>query len=450
MFDIGIIGAGPAGYTAAIRAAQKGLSVILFEKKHIGGTCLNKGCIPTKTIIHSCKLLSELKNTSKFGIEAENVSFNFEKIQERQKNISEKIRKSLTGLIKNYNITIIEEEAQIESEHIIKTQNEEYEVKNIVIATGSKPNIIKFNGNYDNNFILTSDDILNLTQLPQSILIVGSGAIGIEWTRILSCLGVKVYVIEMAEQLVPIADYEISERIGRIFKRSRIEFYTSTTIDEIQNNSIKLSNGKEITVDCILLGAGRQIESCCGSLSDKLNITKYINTDENYKTNFPNIYAIGDANGISMLAHSAMKQAEEVIDIILGNETSKFNKELVPSVIYGSPEIAFIGKTEQALQKTGTEYKKSLFPISALGKAYADDKIEGFIKILANDKEILGAHIISEEASAMIEQIAIAMQNKISPKNLSDTIFAHPTYSEGILESLLALDNMAIHIPQNK
>lgn len=450
MFDIGIIGAGPAGYTAAIRAAQKGLNVILFEKKHIGGTCLNKGCIPTKTILHSCKLLSELKNTSKFGIEAENVSFNFEKIQERQKNISEKIRKSLTGLIKSYNITIIEEEAQIESEHIIKTQNEEYEVKNIVIATGSKPNIIKFNGNYDNNFILTSDDILNLTQLPQSILIVGSGAIGIEWTRILSCLGVKVYVIEMAEQLVPIADYEISERIGRIFKRSRIEFYTSTTIDEIQNNSIKLSNGKEITVDCILLGAGRQIESCCGNLSDKLNITKYINTDENYKTNFPNIYAIGDANGISMLAHSAMKQAEEVIDIILGNETSKFNKELVPSVIYGSPEIAFIGKTEQALQKAGTEYKKSLFPISALGKAYADDKIEGFIKILANDKEILGAHIISEEASAMIEQIAIAMQNKISPKNLSDTIFAHPTYSEGILESLLALDNMAIHIPQNK
>lgn len=450
MFDIGIIGAGPAGYTAAIRAAQKGLSVILFEKKHIGGTCLNKGCIPTKTILHSCKLLSELKNTSKFGIEAENVSFNFEKIQERQKNISEKIRKSLTGLIKSYNITIIEEEAQIESELVIKTQNEEYEVKNIIIATGSRPNIIKFNGNYNHNFILTSDDILNMTQLPQSILIVGSGAIGVEWTRILSCLGVKVFVVEMAEKLIPVADYEISERVARIFKRNRIEFYTSTTIDVIQENNIKLSNGKEITVDCILLGAGRQIESCCGSLSDKLNITKYIDTDENYKTNFPNIYAIGDANGISMLAHSAMKQAEEVIDIILGNETSKFNKELVPSVIYGSPEIAFIGKTEQALQKTGTEYKKSLFPISALGKAYADDKIEGFIKILANDKEILGAHIISEEASAMIEQIAIAMQNKISPKNLSDTIFAHPTYSEGILESLLALDNMAIHIPQNK
>lgn len=435
MFDIGIIGVGPAGYTAAIRASQKGLSVVLFEKNKIGGTCLNRGCIPTKTILHSCNLLSELKNISKCGITAENISFDFAKIQERQKAISEKIRKSLTQLIKSYGITIVEEEAFIESDNLIKTScGNSYEVKNIIIATGSMPNIIKFSGNYEENFVLTSDDILNMTELPQSILIVGSGAIGIEWARILSSLGVKVTIVEMLEKIIPTADYEISERVVRLLKKARIDFYTSTTIKEIQNKSVTLSNDKTIDVDCILLGAGRK--------------TNTIEVDNNFKTDKQNIYAIGDTNRISMLAHSAMCQAEQVIEHIISGKEINFDQNLVPSVIYGVPEIASIGRTEQQLQAENIEYKKSFFPISALGKAYADDKIEGFIKVLATDKEILGAHIISEEASAMIQQIAIAMTNKISPKELQNVIYAHPTYSEGLFESILGLDKIAIHIPK--
>ena len=448
MFDIGIIGAGPAGYAAAIRACQKGLSVVLFEKHHIGGTCLNKGCIPTKTILHSCKLYSELKNTEKFGITAENINFNFSKIQERQKNISEKIRKSLTNLIKSYNITIVEEEAEIESQHIIKTAAGSCEVKNIIIATGSKPNRIKFKGNYEDNFVLTSDDVLNLTELPKSVLIAGSGAIGIEWARILSALGVKVTIIEMLSKIIPSADYEVSERAARLLKKSRIDFYTDTTIEEIQNKTITLSNKKTLETDHILLGIGRLPVVCRGNISKNLKINKYIETDCNFKTNIDNIYAIGDVNGVSMLAHSAMKQAEDVIEYILNGKCVNFNKNLVPSVIYGMPEIASIGKTEQQLQAENITCKKSFFPVSALGKAYTDDKTEGFIKILASEDEILGAHIISEEASAMIEQIAIAMTNKIPPKNLQKVIFAHPTYSEGVFESVLALDNIAIHVPQ--
>lgn len=448
MFDIGIIGAGPAGYAAAIRASQRGLSVILFEKKHIGGTCLNKGCIPTKTILHSCNILSELKNTAKYGINAENVSFDFEKIQERQKMVSEKIRKSLTMLIRSYGITIVEEEAFIESSNIIKTASNTYEVKNIIIATGSKPNTIKFNGEYSEDFILTSDDVLNITNLPSSILIIGTGAIGIEWARIFSCLGVKVTLVEIMEKIIPTADYEISERVVRLLKKSRIDFYTSTTVEKICGKEITLSNGKTIEVDNILLGAGRLPETCCGNISENLKINKFIDTDNNFKTNIENIFAIGDVNGKSMLAHSAMKQAEDVIEYITNGKCSKFNKNIVPSVIYGTPEIASIGKTEQELQENNINYKKSFFPISALGKAYADDKIEGFIKILANDDEILGAHIISEEASAMIEQIAIAMTNNLSPSKLQDVIFAHPTYSEGIFETILGLDNIALHIPK--
>lgn len=448
MFDIGIIGAGTAGYTAAIKASQKGLSVVLFEKEHIGGTCLNRGCIPTKTILHCAKLYKELQNTAKFGISAENINFDFSKVQERQRTVAEKIRKSLTGLIKSYGITIIEGKALIESEHIIKCEGQDYEVKNIIIASGSKPNNIRFTGNYPEGFVLTSDDVLNMEKLPESILIVGSGAIGIEWARILSSFGVKVYVVEMLEKLIPSADIDVSDRVVRMFKKSRIEFYTSTTIESIDGKQVKLSNEKIIEPDCILLGAGRKIETDFGEFSKNLKIEKSIDIDDNFRTNINNIYAIGDVNGISMLAHAASRQAENVVDYIVSGIKHKFDRNLVPSVIYGSPEIASIGKTECQLQGEDISYKKSFFPISALGKAYAEDKIEGFVKILAADDEILGAHIISEEASAMIEQIAIAMQNKISPKNICETIFAHPSYSEGILESLLALDNNSTYLPK--
>ena len=448
MFDVGIIGAGPAGYIAAIKAAQKGLTVVLFEKQHIGGTCLNKGCIPTKTILHSTKLFTETKNLEKFGIVAENISFDFAKIQERQKTIAEKIQKNLTSLIKSYGITIIEEEAHIEKQGLIKTQTNTYEVKNIIIATGSKPNKFKLNGNYTDDFIMTSDDVLNLMELPNNILIVGSGAIGIEWARIFSAFGVKVYIVEMMETLVPIADIDISDRILKLFKRSRIDCFTSTTIEKIENKTVTLSNGKSIEVDKILLGAGRLPEVNIGE--NEIKVNKFIEVDSNFQTNIENIFAIGDINGKSMLAHSAMKQAENIIDYIVDKKSNKFDINLIPSVIYGTPEIAWIGKTEQALIKENITYKKSIFPISALGKAYAENKIDGFIKVLSTDNEILGAHIISEEASAMVQQFAILMANKLLPTDLHKVIFAHPTYSEGVAESILGLDNMALHLPKSQ
>ncbi|MCD7878385.1 MAG: dihydrolipoyl dehydrogenase [Candidatus Gastranaerophilales bacterium] len=448
MFDVGIIGAGPAGYTAAIRAAQYGLKVILFEKNQIGGTCLNRGCIPTKTILHSVSIYNEIKNSTKFGINTDNVTPDFTKIWERQKTVSEKIRKSLTNLIKSYGITIIEELAEIETPNIIKAGNTNYNVENIIIASGSMPNKLKFSGDYKEDFVLTSDEILNLTEQPKSILIAGSGAIGIEWARILSALQTKVYITEIADKLCPAMDYEVSERISRLFKKNRIEFYTSCSVEKIQNKTVILTNGKQIETDYILTAAGRIADIDFGKISEKLKINKYISTDCNFKTNIENIYAIGDINGTSMLAHSAMKQAENVIEYIIKGNCPKFDKKQVPSVIYGSPEIAAIGKTEQELIQENIKYKKSLFPVSALGKAYADDKIEGFIKILATEEEILGAHIISEEAGALIGQIAIMITNGIKPKEMHNTIFPHPTYSEGVIESILALDNMAIHIPQ--
>lgn len=450
MFDIGIIGAGPAGYSAAIRASQYGLKVVLFEKQDIGGTCLNRGCIPTKAMIHSTEVYSTVKTASKCGITAENISYDYSKIVGRKSDVVQKIKKSLTQLILSYGVEIVNSEAQITSQNTIESNNQQYECKNILIATGSAPNKLNIEGNYNNDFILDSDDILSLETIPEHILIVGSGAIGIEWARIFSGLDKKVTLIELAPNLIPIADIDVSNRIERIFKQKRIPYYTNTSIKSINGNEIMLSNDKVIDTDCILLATGRKPVLLNSDFSNKIETGKFINTKNNFKTNFENIYAIGDVNGKSMLAHSAIHQAVEVVEFIKNKHESNFDSSKVPSVIYGNPEIAWIGKTEQYLIKENIEYKKSLFPIAALGKAYADDKIEGFVKILATDDKILGAHIISQEASGLIQQIAIAIENNLSPKNISKVIFAHPTYSEGIYEAILGLDNIALHIPQSK
>ena len=447
MYNIGIIGAGPAGYTAAIRAAQYGLKVVLFEKKDIGGTCLNQGCIPTKTILHSTEVYANVKSSAKAGIIAENISFDYSKIFERKNNVVQKIRKSLTQLITSYGIEIINGEANLIDGRSIEANGQVYECEKIIISTGSRPNRIEFNGNYDKSIILDSDDILGLEVIPKNILIVGSGAIGIEWARIFSELDKKITIVEIAKNLIPLADIDVSSRIERIFKRNKISYFTETSIKEINGNKVILSNDKEIETDCILLATGRSpvIPHING-----LNKDKFVITDNNFETNIKNVFAIGDINGKSMLAHSAIHQAVEVVEFIKNKKEGKFSKNNVPSVIYGSPEIAWIGQTEQELSNNNVTFKKSMFPIAALGKAYADDKIEGFIKILATDNEILGAHIISQEASSMIQQIAIARENNLPPKELEKVIFAHPTYSEGIYEAILGLDNLALHLPQQK
>ena len=258
---------------------------------------------------------------------------------------------------------------------------------------------------FDHKFILSSDDILNLKTLPKSIVIIGSGAIGIEWARILSAFDVEVTVVEMAEHLLPLADIEVSKRVERIFKTKKIKFYTSNGVEKIENNNVVLKTGEILTPELVLLATGRTpqpIENCD--------------------------ICIGDACGKIQLAHFAVKQAVEEISNI------EFNKTLVPSVVYGNPEIAWIGKREQDL-KAGS-YHKSNILISALGKSHCDNCTDGFIKILSQEGKIVGAHIVSKEAAALIQEITIAMQNNIAIDDLKKVCFAHPTYSEGIFECL--------------
>lgn len=408
-FDLGIIGAGPAGYTAALHARNAGLSVVLFEKDKAGGVCLNRGCIPTKTILHSAELYEEMKNAQNLGFDIENLAVDYEKLAARKDSVVEKLRKGLELSLKNAGVKLVYTEAFPLDEHRINAGDNVYECKKILVATGAKPRELP-NLKFDHKFILNSDDVLNFTKLPESILIIGSGAIGTEWARIFAAFDVSVTVVEMAEHLLPSADIEISKRLERIFKSKKIKFYTSTSVTGITGNNVELSNGEIITPEKILVAAGREPLAV-----NRINGLTYI----------------GDACGNIQLAHFAIKQAiAEVTGI-------KFYENLVPSVVYGCPEIAWIGRREQDLQE-GT-YEKSVMLTSALGKSHCDNCTEGIIKILAKDNKIIGAHIISKEASALIQQILTAIQNNISIDKLKEICYAHPTYSEGIFESLFKL-----------
>ena len=409
-FDLGIIGGGPAGYTAAIHAANSGNKVVLFEKEHIGGVCLNKGCIPTKSILHASEVYSNIKNCESCGISVNEVTLDYSKVLERKNQTVQKLRKGIELALKNSKVTVVNDEANINSANEIQTKSSEnYHCKEIICAVGSSPRELK-GLEFDHKFILSSDDILNLEQLPKSILIIGSGAIGIEWARIFSNFGVETTVLELAPHLLPLADIEVSKRIERIFKSNKIQFYTETSVQSIENKIVTLSNGKIIEPEIILAATGR-----VPNITNRIDGVKYI----------------GDTAGEIQLAHYAIKQALESVNNI------PFKKDLTPSVVYGTPEIAWVGKREQDLE--GQEFKKSNILISALGKSHCDGATDGFIKLLEQDRKIIGAHIVSVEASALIQQITIAIQNNISVEKLKETCFAHPTYSEGIFECLLKL-----------
>ena len=457
MYDVGIIGSGPAGYTLALQLAKKGLKVILFEKNKIGGVCLNSGCIPTKSIMKSSSLFKSALNFNTFGISFDNITFDYSKIISRKNKIINYLNKSLEKLILSQHITIIYDQASIIIENIpnkdpilkIRTLNQDniYTCKNIVIATGTSSNddsILKV----DHNFILNSDDILNLDKLPDNILIVGSGAIGIEWARIFSNFGKKVSIVELQNQLLPSADQDISSRVERILKLNKVTIFKNNSIDYINNKQVYLKSQDILNPNIILSAIGRKIvlpkilDNFNNTLDLELTDNKFIKVNQYFQTNFNNIFAIGDITGKTMLAHSGISQALLLSEFLLNKKQHKSSFTTnIPSVIYGSPEIAWVGKTQQELEKLNIDFNSQLFPISALGKAQTDGALDGFIKIISKDDKILGAHIISPEASSLIMTLTLAIDNNLSIQDLLSSSFPHPTYSEGILETLLRFQN---------
>lgn len=408
-FDFGIIGGGPAGYTVAMRLAKQGKKVVLFEKDKLGGTCLNNGCIPTKSMLHSSEIYKQTCNLAEYGLDVTINSFDFSKIIEKREKTIEKIRKSLELAVKNSGVQVVYANAELKDLNTIVANDEEYIVNKAILATGAKPKEIN-NLKFDGKFILNSDDILKLETLPKSVLIVGSGAIGIEWARIFSNFGVEVSIVEMAEHLIPLADVEVSKRIERIFKQNKIKYYLNDVIENVEDTRVKLKSGEELLPEIVLVAVGRTP----------------------LETNKIPADVLGDASKQIQLAHYAISQG---INYTL-DKSINLNKNLIPSVIYGTPEIAWVGLREQDCTE---DCVKITLPISALGKSWCDDSTEGFIKLITKDNLILGVHIISREASALIHQVLVAMQNNITVDKLKEICFAHPTYSEGVFEALCRL-----------
>ncbi len=451
-YDIAIIGAGPGGYTAAIRAAQLGAKVALIEKDKVGGVCLNRGCIPSKAIIASVDRYNQAKGLSKFGIKIENLSYDYSEIFARKNKIVRKLERSLTQLIESNGINLIKGEACIESGNSLKVLSDSgektVEFNNLILATGSRPVSLP-NITIDHKFVLDTDDVLNLEQLPESVLIVGSGAVGIEWTRVFNGFGKKVIITEIAPELAPMLDKSIAGVLERNFRKKKIEYYTGTAVEKIEGGKVSLSNGMELAPDIVFLAAGRSPNVEIKGI-ENLNLEfnkKFFKVDNNLKTSVGNIYAIGDVTGLYPVAHAASHQGIKAVEHILLNKEANIDYKNVPLVIYGYPEIASAGYREDELAENGVSFQKSIFPMSALGKSAVEEELDGFVKIIADDDKILGIHIISDRGAELLQQLTIAKSAGISPEKLKDVIFAHPTYSEAVHEALLGISKESFHLP---
>lgn len=432
MYDLAVIGLGPAGLEAIQIALKNGLKVIAFEKEELGGTCLNKGCIPTKAILHSAEILNEFKDCSKLGINIfATPDFNWQNILARKTEIVNKFNKLLNMTISK-NVTFINAQAELNINYDkieIYADDNIYQAKNVLVSTGSEP--IELPGlTFDHNFVINSDDLFKMQNLPKNVTIVGSGAVGLEWAKILSSFNVNVKLIEKAPVLAPVLDTDLQKRIERILKQNKIDYYKNDFITSVSNDLVTLNSGVAFDTDCILVAIGRKPVLPKTSISGCAEEFK-IKPQQDGTTDIENLYIAGDALGNSMLAHSASYQARSIMNKII------FDKEIIqkpsPSVIYLTPEIASMGLREQDIKdKEGYVIKKIL--ISAIAKSWCDNASDGLIKLIIKDDLILGAHIVSKEASALISIISVFIDQKIPISEIENMIFPHPSFAESIIE----------------
>lgn len=457
-FQVGILGGGPGGYVCALRAAQLGLSVVLIEGDRLGGTCLNRGCIPTKALVKTADLWRELQHAEKFGIMAGERSFDFEKIIERKDRVVNTLVAGVEQLMKAAKIQVIKGWGEIIEAGRIDVETESgkisLEVENVVIATGSAPFYIPIPGARLDG-VMTSDDILDDKTLPEKLVIIGGGVIGLEFASFFQTLGVKITVVEMMPSLLANIDEEIPKRLTPLLKKSGIEILTKTMVKEIrpvENGLVTIvENAKgiqEIQSDRILLATGR-----CSNLRGVnperlgLNIERgAIAVDSQMKTSVPNIYAVGDVTGGWMLAHVASAQGMVVAEHLAGHQ-AEMSYRTIPSAIFTHPEIATVGVTEQELKAEGATYRVSKFPFSANGKALSLGETVGLVKILADDEgKVLGASIMGPQASSLIQELVLAVEKGLNAEELAKTIHAHPTLPEAVMEAAHGILEKPLHL----
>ncbi len=427
-YDLIIIGAGPGGYVAGIRAGQTGLKTAIIEKEYIGGMCLNWGCIPTKSLLESAKLFSKIKSAEKFGIDGiGDISFNWEKAVKRTKPIVKKLTKGVEYLLKKNGVEIIKGSAEIVSDRMVTVNNRSLKTDNIIIATGSKPaEIHSLKAN-----ILDIEKMLLKTEIPKKLAVIGSGSVAVELCQLFKMMDRDVSLLIKGNQLIPGLDSSIETFLFDKFKKEKIEIIKDF---DFKDNCI-LVNNIILKFDMVINASLRQAILPPNSLN--LTIDRgFIQTDKNLETSIPGIYAVGDVNGKNFYAHSASAQGLAVVNIIHGLENDiDFNKH--PINIYTYPEIAQLGKTQETLENENIKFKSSEFPLSSNGKALAEGETEGFLRILFEEKygEVLGVQIVASNATDLISEASAAMQMEATVFDVAKTVHAHPTVSEVFMEA---------------
>lgn len=453
-YDVAIIGSGPGGYIAAEYASKNGLKTLCIESNEFGGVCLNKGCIPTKTLLKSSKLLNQVANAVQFGvdgIDVKNISLNWKKIQNRKSDVVSKLVKGVESILKNAKVDTIKGNAIIKNKNELEVNGKTISFQNLIIATGSsskKINLPGFDGAYKANKVVTSDELLNINYIPKRFTVIGGGVIGIEFAILFAELGSQVTILQNVDRILEVLDKDVSEEITKLLINKGVRIETNVSISEFKNGMVFYKKNNEmhsIKSNIVLSSIGRKPNSeIVKNIGVDIAENGSIITDEYMKTSIDNIYAIGDCTSKVMLAHSAYKNAIVAINSIL-NKKTKMDLNKIPSCIYTHPEVACIGKTEEQLIEEKVEYCKVKFPISHIGKALADGETVGFLKLLAdkNTAEILGCHIICNNASNLISEIALSMELEATVNTLVETVHPHPSTSEVIWEAAkkMLLDN---------
>lgn len=462
-FDLCVIGAGPGGYVAAIRAAQHGLRVGLVERDEVGGVCLNRGCIPSKAMLRSAGLVQEAQHAASLGIRIENVRVDYSGVLRFRDKVVKQLTSGVTTLLQSQGVTIVKGEARLLARDRVEVrrngEHQEIAARSIIIATGSRPAPLPIPGAQGRN-VIDSDGALALTEVPRSMLIVGGGPIGVEWADIFASFGAQVTVVELLPSLIPLEDADMGRLLERVFTRRGIKVMTGARITAIEDGpdgdkraTIINQEGREeiVSAEYVLIGVGRRPNSenlgleSVGVASER----GFIKVDDHLRTNVPGIYAIGDVIGGYLLAHVASREGEVAADNIAGHD-ARMEYKVVPACVYTHPEVASVGLTEAKAREQGYSVKVGKFPFTASGRALTAGQTDGMVKIVADAQygEILGVHIIGHGASELIPEAALAMKLESTVEEIAATIHAHPTLAEATMEAALAVDGRAIHLPK--
>ncbi len=453
---IAVVGGGPGGYVAAIKAAMLGAEVTVIEKKRVGGTCLNVGCIPTKALLASSSMLMNIKEAKDYGINIDGeINADFKAIMGRKDKIVNQLIGGIEFLFEKRGVNLVNGFGKLVDKNTIEVTKEDgsceiVKADKIILANGSVPVVLPMFP-YDKKRVITSDEVLGLEELPESMLIVGGGVIGCEIGQFLRALGTEVTIVQRGDQILPFEDKDVAKQLQRQFKKDKIKVLTDSGVEKcevVEDGVIStLSNGKEIKTQYVLMAIGRKPNlegSGIEEIGIELNRGKIV-VDENLQTNIEGIYAIGDLIDTPFLAHVASKEGIVAVENALG-KSKTVDYTAVPRCVYTEPELAAVGKTERQLEEQGIEYHVGKFEFRGLGKAQAMGHFQGFIKVLADKEDkIVGASIVGPHATDLLTELSLAVHLGLTVEQVGDVIHAHPTLSEGLMEALHDVHGECVH-----